>query len=85
LFFLGVPRRRRWAGLLGALVLLVVTASAIGCGGSSSSGTTGTGTSGTGTSGTAGTTAGAYTVTVTGVDAASGKIAETTAVAVTVN
>jgi trimeric autotransporter adhesin len=79
LFFLGVPRRRRWAGLLGALVLLIVTASAIGCGGSPSSSTSGTGTSGTGT------TAGAYTVTVTGVDAATGKITETTAIAVTVN
>ncbi|MFT4113004.1 MAG: protease pro-enzyme activation domain-containing protein [Silvibacterium sp.] len=88
LLFLGLPRRRRWAGYLGALVLLIGTVAITGCGaGSSSTSSTGSGSSsGSGSSGgSTGTTAGAYTVTVTGTDAATGKITGSTAVTLTVN
>jgi len=67
-------RRRRYARMLG-LVVLAVSFAAAGCGGSSSGTTTGN----------SGTTAGTYTVTVTGVDAATGKITASTAVSVVVN
>ena len=75
LLFFGLPKRRRLAGLF-ALLLVMASAGAIGCGGSSGSG-------GGGTSG--GTTAGTYTVTVTAVDAATGNITATSAVSVVVN
>jgi hypothetical protein len=68
-------RRRRYARLLGVVVLAVSLAAA-GCGGASG---------GTTTTGNSGTTAGTYTVTVTGVDAATGKITASTAVRVVVN
>jgi hypothetical protein len=71
----GIPaRRRRWRTMLGMLILLAfLTGGLSSCGGGSSSG---------GGSGNSGTTAGTYTVTVTGV---SGSTTETTAVTLTVN
>jgi hypothetical protein len=76
----GIPARQRaWRGLFGLVALLAVFG-AIGCGG---------GGGGGGTPppppNNPGTTAGAYTVTVTGTDAATGKITSSVAVAVTVN
>jgi hypothetical protein len=70
----GIPvRRRGWRAMLGMIVLLAfLTGSIVSCGGSSGGG---------GTS-NSGTTAGAYTVTVSGT---SGSTMETTTVAVTVN
>jgi hypothetical protein len=66
LFFFGVPRRRRnWLAMLG-LLLLFVSGVAIGCGGGSSSG-------GGTTPSNPGTTAGTYTVTVTGTSGANTK------------
>jgi len=70
----GIPARRRAWRTLFSLLAVIVVISAIGCGGSS----------GTKTS-NPGTTAGAYTVTVTGTDAATGKITSNTAVSLTVN
>jgi hypothetical protein len=75
LVFLVPVRRRRWTGL--AILLALVSLTAIGCGGGSSHTTPPTQSSGT--------TAGAYQVTVTGVDQATGTITETTTVNVTVN
>jgi hypothetical protein len=75
----GIPaRRRKWSVMLG-LFAFVFIAGAIGCGG----GGGGTGTGGGGQS--FGTTAGSYTITVTGTDAATGKITANTAVTLTVN
>jgi trimeric autotransporter adhesin len=59
------------------MLAVAFTVAAIGCGGSGSHTTTPVGSSGT--------TVGAYTVTVTGTDAATGKIVETTAISVNVN
>jgi len=75
--FFGIPaRRRNWPAMLGLLVLFV-SIGAIGCGGGSSSGG-----GGGGGGGNSGTTAGTYTVTVTGT---SGTIApQTTTVTLTV-
>lgn len=74
-FFLGIPgRRRAWRAAL-SVVALIVIAGAVGCGGGG----------GTKTTTIPGTTAGAYTVTVTGTDAATGKITASTAVGLTVN
>jgi trimeric autotransporter adhesin len=74
LFFFGVPARRRaWRTALSAVAILFV-AGAIGCGGG-----------GGGTKTIQGTTAGTYTVTVTGADAATGKVTSNVAVTVTVN
>ena len=73
-------RRRRWAalsvGVLGFGVLTVL----VGCGGKSTSTTTTTTTTPSG-----GTTVGAYTVTVTGTDAATGQLTASVPVSVTVN
>ena len=66
-----VPRRRRFAPLLGVLLLLGVAGAISGCGGGSS-----------GSSSTPGTPTGSYTVTVTGT---SGSITQTTSVSLTVN
>jgi hypothetical protein len=77
--FFGVPTRRRWATLAIALVLLA-SIGGIGCGGGSKSSSPPPGSGSNG-----GTTAGTYTVTMTGVDAATGKLTSTTAVTVTVN
>jgi hypothetical protein len=74
----GIPARRRgWRALFSVLALVVI-AGAIGCsgGGNSSSG---------GGGGNSGTTAGAYTITATGTDAATGKVTSSVAVTVTVN
>jgi hypothetical protein len=67
-----LPRRRAWAAL-GFVILAAGSLVIIGCGGNSGGGT--------GTGGSTGTPAGNYTVTVT---AASGAIAATTKIAVTV-
>ena len=69
-------RRRRWFGMLGMFVLLVFLAGAIAsCGG-------GGGGGGGGNTGNPGTTAGSYTITVTGT---SGSITQTATVNLTVN
>jgi hypothetical protein len=90
-FFFGIPARRRtWRTLLSILAIIVV-AGAIGCGGGSSSTATTGGTGGSGGTGGGGgttipgTTPGAYTVTVTGSDAATGQVTATTTVNLTVN
>jgi hypothetical protein len=78
LILLGLPaRRRRWTAFLGVLIL-AVSITAIGCGGSGSRSTGST-------SGSGGTTPGNYNVTVSGTDAATGKIVSTVSVSVTVN
>jgi trimeric autotransporter adhesin len=78
LIFLLLPvRRRRLTTLALTLCVACVFGTAVGCGSSNSTGTK------TGPSG--GTTLGAYTVTVTGTDAATGKISATIPVKVTVN
>jgi pimeloyl-ACP methyl ester carboxylesterase len=63
----GVPaRRRRWKSMLGMVVLLVLVAGgAVACGGGGGGGGGG-GSGGGGGGGNSGTTAGAYTITVTG-------------------
>ena len=70
-------RRRAWLRMLGLLVVLVWIA-APGCGGGGGSG-------GGGGGGGTGTTPGAYTITVTGTDAATGKITAQTKVTLSVN
>jgi len=71
--FFSIPlRRRRWGHLVGLLAVMVF-ASAMGCGGSGSNTN----------QGNPGTTAGGYTVTITGM--ATGISAQTTTVTVTVN
>ncbi len=79
LLLIGVPaRRRKWLAIT-CIALLAVAFGVVGCGGGSgSSGTTSVTTN-------PGTTAGGYTVTVTGTDAATGKITSSTAVTLTVN
>ena len=75
-FLFGIPKRRRnWLAMVGLLALVVSLAS-IGCGGGGGSNNNSTPVT------TPGTTAGLYTVTVTGV---SGSITQTATVAVTVN
>jgi subtilase family serine protease len=74
-FLFGIPKKRRnWLAMLGLLVLFVSVAGA-GCGSSISGG-------GGSSSSNPGTTAGSYTVTVTGV---SGSITQTTQVTLNVN
>lgn len=76
LLLFGIPARRRaWRGMLSLVAILFIGA-AIGCGGSSGKGGGGGGNSGT--------TPGAYSITVTGTDATTGKLATTT-VTLTVN
>ena len=72
---LGIPARRRGMKVL-MILAIASTVVAIGCGGGSHTTTP---------VGSTGTTAGAYTVTVSGTDAATGKIVETTAISVNVN
>jgi hypothetical protein len=85
LLLFGIPARRRsWRTILGMLVFVVIVGMGIGCGGGGSS-TGGSGGSGGSGGGSPGTTAGAYVVTVTGTDAATGKITGSTTVNVTVN
>jgi hypothetical protein len=76
--FFGIPARRRaWRALFSVLALVAI-AGAIGCGGGGNGG-------GGGGGGNSGTTAGAYTMTVTGTDAATGKVTSGVAVTLTVN
>jgi len=80
LLLIAVPaRRRNWLAIT-CIALLAIAFSVVGCGGGSRSSNTGpiipT---------NPGTTAGAYTVTVTGTDAATGKITSSTTVSLTVN
>jgi hypothetical protein len=80
LLMIGIPgRRRSWQRFFGFFLLIAVVGAAGCSGGSSSSGSGGGGGGGGG--GTSGTTAGAYTVTVTGT---SGTVSPSTTVAVTV-
>jgi hypothetical protein len=81
LLFFGIPvRRRSWRAVLGMLLLLVALGGGVlACGGGGSGGSGGGGGGGTGNSGT---TAGAYTVTITGT---SGGLTQNTTVTVTVN
>lgn len=73
----GIPARKRyWKSLLGVLVFMAALGALSGCGG-------GGGGGGTVTQTDPGTTAGAYTVTVTGTDAAG--VVETTTFTLTVN
>jgi hypothetical protein len=73
--FAGTPaRRRRWLTMASLLVMTAYCAG-LGCGGGSTLQNQGGG----------GTTAGTYTVTVTGTDAATGKLTANTTVDVTVN
>jgi hypothetical protein len=77
LFFIGIPARRRfWRTLLGLMTVMSII-SISGCGSSGSNGSNG--------GGNPGTTPGAYTITVTGTDAATGQISAKTSVTVTVN
>jgi hypothetical protein len=76
--FFGIPvRRRRWCLVLG-LLLVVFCVGVLSCGGGGSS-------PGPAPPGGGGTTPGAYIATVTGTDAATGKIAASTALTITVN
>lgn len=82
-FFFGVPgRRRAWRTALSVTAICVVALIAIagttGCGGSNGGG-------GGGGKTIPGTTAGTYTVTVTGADTSTGKVTGNTAVTLTVN
>jgi subtilase family serine protease len=82
ILIIGLPTRRRWIPF--ALVFLALSAVWMtGCGGTSSS--SGGGGGGGGGDGSTGTSVGAYTVTVTGTDAATGKITSNTTVSLTVN
>jgi hypothetical protein len=77
LFFIWLPiRRRRWQTLIGMLLFIVLASAASGCGGNNSASLK---ASGPGSN--SGTTAGNYTITVTG---SSGSTQATTAVAITV-
>jgi hypothetical protein len=82
LLFFGIPARRRsWRTILGVILFAVIVGLGIGCGGGGGNG----GGGGGGGTTTPGTTAGAYVVTVTGTDAATGKLMSSTPVNVTVN
>jgi len=75
LLFFGIPARRRsWRSMLGIIVAMAVIGALSSCGGS--------GGGGGGGQTIPGTTAGTYTVTVTG---ASGSITQTTPVTISVN
>ena len=75
-FFFGIPaRRRRWCLVLGLLVVILCMGG-FGCGGGGSSGQPPP---------AGGTTLGTYNATVTGTDAATGKITSSTIVTITVN
>jgi subtilase family serine protease len=80
LILFGIPTRRRaWSSIV-VIVAFVLIAAAIGCGGGGS----GSGTGGGGSS-NVGTTAGSYTITVTGTDMATGKVTANTVVTLLVN
>ncbi|MGA3162337.1 MAG: glycoside hydrolase domain-containing protein [Terracidiphilus sp.] len=76
LLLLGFPRHgRSWRKLLGVLLLAASIGAIAGCGGGGS----------TGGGGTGGTTLGTYTVTVIGVDQATGTVKSNTTLTATVN
>jgi hypothetical protein len=78
LVFFGIPARRRaWRNMLGAFILLAAIGSLAACGGGSKSGGGG--------GGNPGTTAGAYTFTITGTGTPAVTPAVTTTFTVTVN
>jgi hypothetical protein len=77
LFFIVPSKRRKATRILGAIVL-AISISALGCGGGGAAG-------GGGGGGNPGTTAGTYSVTVTAIDAATGKISAQTTVTLSVN
>jgi hypothetical protein len=78
LLLLGIPRRHKgWRKILGVLLLAVSIGTIAGCGGG--------GSTATGGAPTGGTTPGTYTVTVIGVDQATGTDKSNTAVTLTVN
>jgi len=78
LLLLAFPRRRiSWRRFLGALLLAVSVGTIAGCGSG--------GSSTTGSSGTGGTSLGTYSVTVLGVDQATGTVKSNTTVTLTVN
>jgi subtilase family serine protease len=78
LVLLGVPRRKRnWLSMLGVLVMMVALGTLAGCGGG--------GSSSSGGSSIAGTTAGAYTFTVTGTGNDVNNTVETATFTLTVN
>ncbi len=78
--FFGVPARRRaWRALFSLVAIAVIAGGAVGCGGGGSSGGGGGGNT------NPGTTSGAYTVTVTAKDAATGQITSNVPVNLTVN
>jgi hypothetical protein len=79
MLLLTVPRRRRWAGLLGVVLSLAVLTAA-GCSGNTST-TGGTSGSGTGTGTTTNAQRGTYTFTITAV---SGTLVHSAQVTVTV-
>jgi trimeric autotransporter adhesin len=82
-FFFGIPsKRRKWTRVVGAIVL-AVSIGTLGCGGGS--GTGGGGTGGSGGGGNSGTTPGAYSVTLNGTDAATGKITAQATASLSVN
>jgi hypothetical protein len=73
LLLFGIPARRRWRTLLGMVMLLaVLIGGVVSCGGKAKTINTGS----------PGTTAGSYTITVTGT---SGALSQTTTVNLTVN
>ena len=78
----GISKRRRWQTLLGLIVFLIaISGGVISCGGGGSGGGGGGSGGGGGGGGNPGTTAGAYTVTVTGT---SGTMSSTGTVSLTV-
>jgi hypothetical protein len=77
LVLLAIPSQRRYRNALLGMLAAIVFAAGLGCGGSSSSGST--------PPGGGGTTAGAYVVTVSATDGATGKLAASATVNLTVN
>ncbi|MGA8111485.1 MAG: hypothetical protein WB974_18745, partial [Acidobacteriaceae bacterium] len=78
--FFGIPARRRAGRTLFSLLAVLVAVSAMGCGGSP--GTTPVQST---NQTNPGTTPGAYAITITGADTATGKITASTTLTVTVN
>jgi hypothetical protein len=76
LAFLGIPaRRRKWQSMLGVLIVITALGSLTGCGGISSSNN----------KTCSGTTAGSYTITVTGTGNDAANITEKTTFTLIVN
>jgi len=81
LLLLGIPRRSRsWRKIFGVLLFAVSIGTIVGCGGGG-----GSSVGGGGSTGTSGTILGTYTVTVIGVDQATGTVKSNTSLTVTVN